>query len=110
MKRIKVLNNKNTDEYSEENFKVVYRTSVKTEGSLVSQLQKQENRVWIVIIPDEIINERVTDTFRIKLKKLFCKRYNGEQLVIRLGNGDDARELGSTIDEKETIVEFKITE
>lgn len=110
MKRVKVLNNKNTDEYNEEKFEVVYRTSVKSEGNLISELQKQENRVWTITIPDEIINERVTDEFRIELKKLFCKRYNGEQLIIKLGESEDARQIGKTIDEKENTVEFTFTE
>ena len=110
MKRVKVLNNRNADDHNEENFKVVYRTSVKTEGNVVSELSRQEDRVWVIVIADEIINERVTDTFRIELKKLFCKRYNGEQLVIKIGNGVDARELGCTIDEKENTIEFNITE
>ena len=51
MKRVKVLNDKNTDEYNEERFEVVYRTSVKSEGNLISELQKQENRVWTITIP-----------------------------------------------------------
>ena len=110
MKRIKVLNDRNTDEYNEEKFEVVYRTSVKSEGSLISELQKQENRVWTITIPDEIINERVTDEFKVELKKLFCKRYNGEQLIIKLGESEDARQIGKTIDEKENIVEFTFTE
>ena len=110
MKRIKVLNDRNTDEYNEEKFEVVYRTSVKSEGSLISELQKQENRVWTITIPDEIINERVTDEFKVELKKLFCKRYNGEQLIIKLGESEDARQIGKTIDEKENTVEFTFTE
>lgn len=110
MKRIKVLNDRNTDEYKEEKFEVVYRTSVKSEGNLISELQKQENRVWTITIPDEIINERVTDEFKVELKKIFCKRYNGEQLIIKLGESEDARQIGKTIDEKENIVEFTFTE
>lgn len=110
MKRVKVLNDRNTDEYNEEKFEVVYRTSVKSEGSLISELQKQENRVWTITIPDEIINERVTDEFKVELKKLFCKRYNGEQLIIKLGESEDARQIGKTIDEKENTVEFTFTE
>ena len=110
MKRVKVLNDRNTDEYNEEKFEVVYRTSVKSEGSLISELQKQENRVWTITIPDEIINERVTDEFKVELKRLFCKRYNGEQLIIKLGESEDARQIGKTIDEKENIVEFTFTE
>ena len=110
MKRVKVLNDKNTDEYNEEKFEVVYRTSVKSEGNLISELQKQENRVWTVTIPDEIINERVTDEFRIELKKHFCKRYNGEQLIIRLGESEGAKQLGFTIDKADNIIEFKFTE
>lgn len=110
MKRIKVLNDRNTDEYNEEKFEVVYRTSVKSEGSLISELQKQENRVWTITIPDEIINERVTDEFKVELKKLFCKRYNGEQLIIKLGESEDARQIGKTIDEKENTIEFTFTE
>ena len=110
MKRIKVLNDRNTDEYNEEKFEVVYRTSVKSEGSLISELQKQENRVWTITIPDEIINERVTDEFKVELKKLFCKRYNGEQLIIKLGESEDAKQLGFPIDKADNIIEFKFTE
>ena len=110
MKRIKVLNNKATDEYSDENFEVVYRTSVKTEGNLISELQKQEKRIWTITISDEIFNERVTDDFRIELKKQFCKRYNGEKLIIKLGDSEDAKQIGKEIDEQETVVEFKFTE
>ena len=110
MKRIKVLNNKATDEYSDENFEVVYRTSVRTEGNLISELQRQEKRVWTITIPDEIFNERVTDDFRIELKKLFCKRYHGEKLIIKLGDSEDAKQIAKEIDEQEPVVEFKFTE
>ena len=110
MKRIKVLNNKATDEYSDENFEVIYRTSVKTEGSLISELQRQEKRVWTITIPDEIFNERVTDDFRIELKKLFCKRYNGEKLIIKLGDSEDAKQIAKEIDKADNIIVFKFTE
>ena len=109
-KRIKVLNDKNTDEYGEEDYEVDYRTSVKSEGNMIAELSRQQDRVWTVVIPDEIINQRVTDSYKVELKKHFCKKYNGEQLVIKLGDSDNAKQLGFVIDEAENTIKFKFTE
>ena len=73
-------------------------------------LSRKDNRVWIITIPDDIINERVTDYFRVILKKHFCKKYNGEQLVIRLGEDENAEQLGFVIDKEENTIEFEIKE
>lgn len=112
MKRVKVMNDHNTDEYAEEKYEVVYKTSVKTEGNRIAELFRQEDRVWMITIPEEIISERVTDYFKVVLKKGFCKHYNGEQLVIILENEDEekVKTLGFVIDKEEQEIKFVFTE
>ncbi len=108
MKRVKVMNDHNTDEYAEDKYEVVYKTSVKTEGNRLAELFKREDRVWTITIPEEIIAERVTDNFKVVLKKGFCKRYNGEQLTIVLDNADEekVKTLGPVIDKEENEITF----
>jgi hypothetical protein len=111
-KRVKVLNNKNVDMYKDDKYEVVYKTSVKGEGNKVNELFKQEDRVWQLHIPENIIVNRVTDDFRIELNKSFCKRYNGEQLIVILDNEDDAmiKQFGFVIDKDEPVVKFGYNE
>ena len=111
LKRVKVQNEQNVDEYSEEeNWKTVYKTKVKTEGNAVAELKKDSDRVWKLSIPESIITERTTDYFQVVLKKRFCKRYNGEEIVVVLESENDAnvKNLVFVIDEKDNIIKFTV--
>lgn len=109
LRRVKVLNNINTDEYQEDKYNVVYKTSVKTEGSRVAELFKKNDRVWNIVIPAEFVEQLITNDIRIEFKKSFCKRYNGEQLVVVLQNSDnDNKEYGFVVDGKENVISFTI--
>ncbi|MBD5508843.1 MAG: leucine-rich repeat protein [Lachnospiraceae bacterium] len=112
LKKVKVLNDYNTDEYQDEDFQVVYKTSVKSEGNKIAELFKSEDRVWTLTIPEDIINERKTDDFEIELKKHFCKKYNGEQIMVILDNEDEEQRisLGFVIDKEDNILAFTYNE
>ena len=52
--------------------------------------------------------DRVTNSFKIELNKSFCKRYNGEQLIVVMENSNEelVKNLGFVIDEKENEIKF----
>lgn len=109
LKKVVVLNNRNTDEYKESNYKEVFNTSVKTEGNVIAELFRQEDRVWRLTIPEHIINNRTTDDFKVVLNKQFCSRYNGEQLIVVI-NAEGKKDHGFVIDkeENEILIDIKI--
>ena len=109
LRRVKVMNNINTDEYKEDDYKVIYMTTTKTEGSRIAELFKKSDRVWNIVIPVKVMNELVTNDMRIVFNKSFCKRYNGEQLVVVLQNNDnDNKEYGFVIDSEENEITFTV--
>jgi hypothetical protein len=107
-KRIKVYNNINVDMYKEDDFKLLYKSTLSTEGNIINELFKQEDRVWKLLIPEYVLADRVTDTFKIELTSNFCKKHNGEQIIVVLENEDKSLEksLGFVIDEANTVIEF----
>ena len=109
---MKVYNDINTDEYKECEYELVYKTSTKSEGNKIDELFKKKDRVWSLSIPQRIFDEKVTDLFKIELKKGFCKRYHGEQLIIILENEDEAKvqQLGFVIDKEEREIKFLFEE
>ena len=112
IKKVKVLNDYNTDEYKEEDFQVVYKTSVESEGNRIAELFRSEDRVWKLTIPEKVITERKTDSFEIELKKHFAKKYNGEQIVVILDNENEDKviTLGFVIDKEDNIFAFEYNE
>lgn len=110
MKKVMILNDKNTDEYKQENYVKVYSTSIKIEGNIIAELLKQEDRVWTLFIPKNIIEERTTDNFKIVLNQYFCKRYNGEQLIVVVDaeNKDSIVNYGYVIDREENEILFML--
>lgn len=109
LRRVKVMNNINTDEYKEDDYKVVYKTTTRTEGSRIAELFKKSDRVWNILIPVQVMDELVTNDMRIVFNKSFCKRYNGEQLVVILQNNDnDNKEYGFVIDSEENEITFTV--
>ena len=112
IKKVKVYNDVNTDEYKECEYKLVYKTSTKSEGNCIDELFKKENRVWYLSIPQNILDEKVTNLFKIELKKRFCKKYHGEQLIVILENEDETKvqQLGFVIDKEEHDIKFLFEE
>lgn len=113
IKRVIVQNDKNTDDYSDENFETVYRTSVKSEGNIFDEMfKKSEVKVWTLKIPENIINERTTDQFKVVLNKHFCKRNNGGDLIIVINsdNEEERQDLKFVIDEEENEIRFTYEE
>lgn len=111
MRRVKVQNDRSGD-YEESNFVTVYKTSVSTEGSRIAQLFRKNDRVWNIVIPEEIVADRVTDFFKVVLTKSFCKRYNGEQLIVIMDSEDDQvkKQFGFVIDGEDNEVNITIKE
>ena len=93
-RRVKVYNDKNTDDYEEENYEVVYKGYIK----------KEDKGIYYITIPEKIIEERTTDRFQIKLKELFVRRHNGDMLMVEI----EGTKLSYSfeIDEKENMVKF----
>ena len=93
-RRVKVYNDKNTDDYEEENYEVVYKGYIK----------KEDKGIYYITIPEKIIEERTTDRFQIKLKELFARRHNGDMLMVEI----EGTKLSYSfeIDEKENMVKF----
>lgn len=111
MRRVKVQNDRFGD-YEESNFVTVYKTSVNTEGSRIAQLFRKNDRVWNVVIPEEVVADRVTDFFKVVLTKSFCKRYNGEQLIVIMDSEDDQvkKQFGFVIDGEDNEISITIKE
>lgn len=111
MRRVKVQNDRSGD-YEESNFVTVYKTSVSTEGSRIAQLFRKNDRVWNVVIPEEVVADRVTDFFKVVLTKSFCKRYNGEQLIVIMDSEDDQvkKQFGFVIDGEDNEISITIKE
>ena len=112
LRKVKIQNDRNTDEYSEQKYETVYKTSVKSESNRIAELFKKSDRVWTITITEEIITDRVTDDFKVVLKKGFCNRYHGEQLIVVLDSEveEDIKELGFTIDKEETEIKFNVNQ
>lgn len=113
LKRVIVQNDKNTDDYSDENFETVYRTSVESEGNIFDEMfKKSEVKVWTLKIPENVINERTTDQFKVVLNKHFCKRNNGGDLIIIINsdNEEERQDLKFVIDEEENKIRFTYEE
>mgnify|MGYP003295529479 CR=1 FL=1 len=92
------------DEYAEEYFVLMEKTFINTEGNRFAELFRKEDRVWTIEIPKEVIDVRVTDIFKLEFNKAFCKRYNGEQLIVKFGHNENAEQRGYVIDEAENVI------
>lgn len=110
LRKVYIHNDVNKDYYKDEEFVVVYVTHVHTEGNPLAQLFKKYDRVWRVLIPEDIIENRETDQFLIEFNKRFCKKYNGEQLIIinQSENEDAVKELGFVVDAEENVINFNL--
>lgn len=94
--RVEIKNNNSLSEYEENNFVTVQK-----------DVLNEYDRVWQVTIKDETLNNRESNEFILVLNKSFVKRFNGQQLVVKIGESDNAKTQGFTIDEQET--EIKLT-
>ena len=105
--KVKVQNNKNTDDYMDNNFETVQKGNLEVEGIYLTKLIDKTNaEVWEYTISDETLNNRVSDEFKIVLKKSFVKNFNGQMLIVKIGNGENAKTQGFTIDEQETEIKL----
>lgn len=110
--RVELKNNKSTDAYEENNFVTVQKNMLRVEGNLfvllAKILNKDNSEVWQVVIKDETLNNRDSNEFMLVLNKSFVKKYNGQQLVVKIGESDNAKTQGFTIDEQEVEIKFTI--
>lgn len=108
--KVEVQNNKNTDDYMDNNFETVQKGNLEVEGNigiyLTKLIDKNNAEVWKYTISDETLNNRVSDEFKIVLTKNFVKKFNGQQLIVKIGNGENAKTQGFTIDEQETEIKL----
>lgn len=108
--KVEVQNNKNTDDYMDNNFETVQKGNLEVEGNigiyLTKLIDKNNTEVWKYTISDETLNNRVSDEFKLVLTKNFVKKFNGQQLIVKIGNGENAKTQGFTIDEQETEIKL----
>lgn len=106
--KVEVQNNKNVDDYMDNNFETVQKGNIEVEGNIGIYLTKLTDKnnaeVWEYTISDETLNNRVSDEFKLVLTKSFVKNFNGQMLVVKIGNGENAKTQGFTIDEQETEI------
>ena len=109
MHKVKIYNNIECGEYAEDDYRLVYKTSVSSEGNRLDELFKKDNRIWKIVIPEEVIEKLETPDVRLELNKYFCKRYNGEQLVVKIEyEKNEINEYGFVIDSEENIISIRI--
>lgn len=108
--KVEVQNNKNVDDYMDNKFETVQKGNLEVEGNigiyLTKLLDKNNTEVWKYTISDETLNNRVSDEFKLVLTKNFVKKFNGQQLIVKIGNGENAKTQGFTIDEQETEIKL----
>ena len=108
--KVELQNNKNVDDYMDNNFETVQKSNLEVEGNigiyLTKLIDKNNAEVWKYTISDETLNNRVSDEFKIVLTKNFVKKFNGQQLIVKIGNGENAKTQGFTIDEQETEIKL----
>lgn len=108
--KVEVQNNKNTDDYMDNNFETVQKGNIEVEGNigiyLTKLIDKNNTEVWEYTISDETLNNRVSDEFKLVLTKSFVKNFNGQMLIVKIGNGENAKTQGFTIDEQETEIKL----
>ena len=108
--KVELQNNKNVDDYMDNNFETVQKGNLEVEGNiriyLTKLIDKNNAEVWKYTISDETLNNRVSDEFKIVLTKNFVKKFNGQQLIVKIGNGENAKTQGFTIDEQETEIKL----
>ena len=68
------------------------------------QNQKENQRVWLISIPNKILNRLESNQIKVILTKRFCSKANGEYLIIKINN----KEYGFIIDIQETEIEFAL--
>lgn len=80
LNRVRVYNNEDmSGEYENEKYVMVYKTKL----SKVRNRQSKEKH-YALKIPEHVILEAETDDFKATLKKHFCKKHDGEILVVIL--------------------------
>ena len=108
--KVEVQNNKNVDDYMDNNFETVQKGNLEVEGNigiyLTKLVDKNNTEVWKYTISDETLNNRVSDEFKLVLTKNFVKKFNGQQLIVKIGDGENAKTQGFTIDEQETEIKL----
>lgn len=108
--KVEVQNNKNVDDYMDNNFETVQKGNIEVEGNigiyLTKLTDKNNDEVWEYTISDETLNNRVSDEFKLVLTKKFVKMFNGQMLIVKIGNGENAKTQGFTIDEQETEIKL----
>lgn len=108
--KVEVQNNKNVDDYMDNNFETVQKGNIEVEGNigiyLTKLIDKNNTEVWKYTISDETLNNRVSDEFKLVLTKNFVKKFNGQQLIVKIGDGENAKTQGFTIDEQETEIKL----
>ena len=108
--KVEVQNNKNVDDYMDNKFETVQKGNLEVEGNigiyLTKLIDKNNTEVWKYTISDETLNNRVSDEFKLVLTKNFVKKFNGQMLIVKIGDGENAKTQGFTIDEQETEIKL----
>ena len=74
--------------------------------SLFAEIIKpQGTPVWIVEIPQGVVDQQVTDQYKIKIKKRFAKKHNGETILVRFGASEAKQPIIVFSEETEYMIE-----
>ena len=74
--------------------------------SLFAEIIKpQGTPVWIVEIPQGVVDQQVTDQYKIKIKKSFAKRHNGETILVKFGSAEAKMPIVVFSEETEYMIE-----
>lgn len=74
--------------------------------SLLAEIIKpQGTPVWIVEIPQGIVDNQVSDQYKIKIKKSFAKRHNGETIMVKFGSAEAKMPIVVFSEETEYMIE-----
>lgn len=88
--KVEIQNNVNTDEYSDKEYKKVSTQFIKddTDGAFTNLKMSKNSKVYIVTIPKEVYDNRVTREFRLVLNEKWAKEHNGDMLIVKIGGLD----------------------
>ena len=64
--------------------------------------------VIVRYIIHETLNNRESNDFKIVFNESFVKKFNGNKIVVKIGEDIDAKTKAFTIDEQETEIEFTV--
>lgn len=109
-RKIQLFNDHETDEYALDNkYVLVHKDLIKSEDNGIFKslwneiLNRNEYNTWYIKVPESVVNDQVTNQYKLEVRKGFAKKHNGETLFIKMGTGED---IPVTLFEEDTVYKF----